>query len=82
MVREVGIIRRLKDKWVVFCSTFMIGSLPCRKTSGHCTMYCKCHFKGKARILPMCSSVNSISNSWLTGQTIITNYFLKSVYIL
>ena len=82
MVSEVRIIRRLKDKWVVFCATFMIGSLPCRKTSGHCILYCKCHFKGKARTLPMCSSVYSISNSWLTGHTIITNSFLKCVYIL
>ena len=82
MVREVRIIKTLKDKCEVFCATFMIGSLPCRKTSGHCTLYCKCHFKGKARTLPMCSSVNSISNSWPTGHTIITNYFLKSIYIL
>ena len=35
MVREVRIIRRLKDKCEVFCATFMIGSLPCRKTCGH-----------------------------------------------
>ena len=22
----------------------MRGTLPCRKTSGHCSLYCKCHF--------------------------------------
>ena len=31
MVREVRIIRRLKDKWEVFGATCMTGSLPCRK---------------------------------------------------
>ena len=82
MVGEVKIIRILKDKWVVFCATFMIDSLPCRKTSGHCTLYGKCHFKGKTRTVPMFSSVYSISNSWLTSHTSTTNSFLKCVYIL
>ena len=82
MVREVRIIRRLKDKWGVFCANCMRGTLLCRKTSGHCSLYCKCHFKGKARTLPMSSSVYSISNSWLIRKNIVTNSLLKCVYIL
>ena len=82
MVREVRIIRRLKDKCVVFCTTSMRGTLPCRKTSGLCTQYCKCHFKGKARTLPMSSSVYSISNSWLIRSNIVTNSLLKCVNIM
>ena len=82
MVREVRITRRLKDKCVVFCATCMIGTLPSRKTSGHYSLYCKCHFKGKARNLPMSSSVYSISNSWLIRHNIVSNSLLKCVYIL
>ena len=82
MVREVRIIRRLKDKWEVFGATCMTGSLPCRKNSGHCSLYCKCHFKEKARTLPMSCSVYSISNSWLIRHNIVTNSLLKCVYIL
>ena len=60
VVREVRITRRLMDKCVVFSTTCMRGTLPCRETSGLCTLYCKCHVKGKVRNLPMSRSVYSI----------------------
>ena len=82
MVREARIIRRQKDKCVVFCATCMRGTLPCRKTSGWCTLYCKYHFKGKARTLPMSSSIYSFSNSRLNRNNIAANSLLKSEYIL
>ena len=82
MVREVRIIRRLKDKFLVFFPNCMIGTMPCMKTSGYCSLYCKCHFKGKARTLPMSGSVYSISNSWLIRHNIVTISLLKYVYIM
>ena len=80
-MREVRIITGLKEMFLVFCATCMRGTWPCRKTCGHGGLYCKCHFKEKARTLPMYSSVYSISNSWLIRRNIVTNYLMKNVYI-